>query len=364
MAAGQALLIDTSAAITLGDLQVQGRKDVTYTFSMHACKEVMDGLRVHLVLKFKYDADLIEPVFGAKKPADDYEKRYSEAHRLFPYCVFNSLSEEPVSWTYQNTNGRVYERIELIVTLTKLTFNRYFPQVLNVCYLKVGSDGTAKTGIVNLLPEMQKNGKPNIDVSAFSKETSEFQLDQADTRAFVMKTYVRDCQMNTMGNLSGIYTRVYAMFVFEDDNFQNRFRYTVLSLVIVNTLAILGMEETPTDAAKTGLGITFLEIGLLFSLPNQEMTTATMVIIAHTLYELFMTLAATVMLWMQQEDDSISIPVMKIVLASNAVATFVTLCFKYVEMSSFKKLKTGLVDSMHGDAGNAIGSFDNVDKIV
>ena len=63
------------------------RRNVVHSYSLHAATEVEGGLKLHLVLKFRYDEALIEEYFGATKPSKAVEKRYGDAHRLFPYCI-------------------------------------------------------------------------------------------------------------------------------------------------------------------------------------------------------------------------------------------------------------------------------------
>jgi len=152
------------------------RRNVVHSYSLHAATEVEGGLKLHLVLKFRYDEALIEEYFGATKPSKAVEKRYGDAHRLFPYCIFNSIEETNISWTYQNKDGKVYERIELFVTVTSVTYSRYHPHILKLLCLKVGSDGTAKTGAINLRPELDEAGRPNVDFGVFKKETSEYRI--------------------------------------------------------------------------------------------------------------------------------------------------------------------------------------------
>lgn len=153
------------------------RVNVEHAYSLHNMVEVEGGVRLHIVLKFKYDVENIETVFGASKPLADVQKLYGVAHRLFPYCIFNSIDEVPLSWTYQNNAGRVYERIEMLVTLTDVKYMRHYPFELRLLNIKVGSDGTAKTGRVNLLPEVKKGTtEPNVDFGVFTKATSALQI--------------------------------------------------------------------------------------------------------------------------------------------------------------------------------------------
>ena len=100
-------------------------------------RQVEGGIRLHLVLKFRYDEEIIEPVLYATKPARDYEKVYGSPVRIFPFCIFNSTEEVPISWTYQCRAGRVYERIEMYATVTMIRHDRFFPFELKLLALKV-----------------------------------------------------------------------------------------------------------------------------------------------------------------------------------------------------------------------------------
>jgi len=355
-------LLPSTEAITLQDLQKDGRFDVIFSYSLHACKDVCEGVRIHLVLKFKYDDTIIEPVLMVKKPDSQYEKRYGDAHRIFPYCIFNALAEEPVSWTYQNTNGRVYERIELYVLLTKLEFDRYYPQVLSVVCLKIGTDGTAKTGLVNLLPEMNvQTNEANVDVSCFKKETSDFTLDFTNPDNFTMKTYVRDLRQQTLGNLTGIYTRVYVTFVFEDTALFARFRSSILSCLILNTLAMVAMEESTDDASGVGLAIVFLTIGLLFCLPHgkEEFNTASVILIAHCLYELLVTCMIVFLIWADMWQSSNAV----YVVGLNLLVTLLTAIFKRVESNKYARLHASIGNIVQGGSG-LVGSFQQLDSLL
>lgn len=312
---------------------------------------------MHLVLKFKYDDTIIEEVLSSQKPTTNFEKRYGDSHRLFPYCLFNCLQEERISWTYQNNGGRVTERIELMVTLMKLSFSHYFPQVISVICLKVGTDGTGQTGRVNLLPEGSET--PIVDTSCFTKQTSEFYLNRSDPESFTMKTYVRDLRKDTLGNHQGIYTRVYTTMIFDHDDFQNRFRYTVLSVVMLNATALIGLESNPGVCAQNGLAVAFLTVGLLFSLPNSDLCTAAVVIVSHCLYEMLLTAVVTVDVW----KNGWSSRVWSGTLASNLVVTLATVLYKFAAMRRFSHLRRQITKAVRGGDG-IIGSFAEVDQFI
>lgn len=265
------------------------RKNVEHAFSLHNMVPAPGGIRLHMVLKFKYDEELIESCFGAKKPDLDVVKMYNSAHRLFPYCIFNSVEESPISWTYQNNGGRVYERIELIATVTSVQYMRYFPFVLKLLNLKVGSDGTGKTGTINLLPERKKGTDvPNVDFGVFTKETSAYRIarDGVETGDVICRMVVRDLSGDSLGNLAGIYTRVYTVFFFEAPWLETFCTYIVFSTLMVH-LTIFLPRLALGDLIGTALAIALTAVALLFVMPpSNEFTTAEIVVLLQALYVL------------------------------------------------------------------------------
>ncbi len=149
------------------------------------------------VLKFRYDASLIEKCFGGIRPDEDVVKEYHSARRLYPFCVFNSLDEVPLSWTYQRNpeTNQVYERAEYLMTVSSVSFLRYFPFELQLLNVKVGSDGTGKTGRVNLIPS------PSVDFGIFQKPTSDWCV--TDPKNAVCRMVVRNLSDKTLGNTAG-----------------------------------------------------------------------------------------------------------------------------------------------------------------
>ena len=265
-----------------------GRVNVNHSYSLHNMVEVEGGVRLHLVLKFKYDEDAIEKCFGAKKPEDDVVKLYSNAFRLFPYCLFNSVDETPLSWTYQNNNGRVYERIELLVTLTDVKYMRHYPFELRLLNLKVGSDGTAKTGLVNLLPEVKKGSfEPNVDFGVFKKKTSALQIGDDPVRNgnVICRMVMRDLTGEALGNMKGLYTRVYTVFFFVTPFWESLFQYIVLSTMLLHATMFLPLFSID-NAFGTMLAIVLTQVALLFSMPDTKgvFTTAETVVVAHAIY--------------------------------------------------------------------------------
>ena len=340
------------------------RINVEHAFSLHNMVEVEGGVRLHIVLKFKYDAEHIEPVFGATKPEQDVQKLYGEAHRLFPYCIFNSIDEVPLSWTYQNNAGRVYERIEMLVTLTDVKYMRHYPFELRLLSIKVGSDGTAKTGRVNLLPEVKKGTQePNVDFGVFKKKTSALQIsaDAVEKGDVICRMVMRDLQGDSLGNLNGLYTRVYTVFFFETPYWENLFKYIILSTLLLHTAMFLP-GEPPSTIVSTVLSIVLTEVALLFVMPETgDFTTAESVVVFHSMYMLILgyTIAAATML-----SGSSEAPVTPMTIVGvNVGITAVTLVYVMQQYAQFKKLvKT--IKAKFQSSHPLVGTYGQIDEQI
>ena len=360
---------DTPSRADAGEVSVEverllhnpARHEVRFAFSLHNATKTDEGFRFHCVLKFRYDVKLIGTCFGDERPEKNIEKRYGEPHRIFPYCIFNSLEEDPVSWTFQCDEGRVYERCELFCTLSDVTFHRYFPFSLRLVSLKVGTDGTAKTGLINLVPEMQPGTTvPNVDYGIFRKQTSEHRIAKPDDA--VMRMVVRDLSSVTEGNIAGIYTRCYATFFFEQKFSENLFKYIFISMLLLHTTYFLPLLEI-NDMVGTVITLVLTEVAFFFVLPEtQEYTTTELVIIAHTLYmlgELF------VLGFAQASGDAKLIEIIaRGTGPANAVATIATFLFVTVEYRSYRAMLRNIKSKFEPVALGFVAYYDQVDQLI
>lgn len=351
-------------ALIEGLLTSTSRVNVIHSYSLHNMAPVEGGIRFHLVLKFKYDDKHIESVFGAKKPKAAIEKRYGEAHRIFPYCIFNAIDEVPISWTYQNSGGRVYERIEMYATVTNVNYMRYFPFVFKVLNLKVGSDGTAKTGLVNLLPELKADGMtPNVDFGIFTKETSEFHIqpDGIEKGDVVCRMVVRDLSGDSLGNLSGIYTRVYTVFFFESEWAEDLLKYLLTSMLLVYMTVFLPFLKIQ-DLLATSLALILTEVALLFVMPpTMRFTTAETTIVIHMMYMFLLTFVIGLPLTCGVVVQPLRASM--VLFALNAIMTAVTAAWMVREWLAFNELKARVRQkfrSMH----KFVGTFKEIDEQI
>mmetsp|Transcript_1450 Transcript_1450/g.3679 ORF Transcript_1450/g.3679 Transcript_1450/m.3679 type:complete len:383 (+) Transcript_1450:121-1269(+) len=352
------------------------RRDVIFGFSFHNASVDHDNATVamHLVFKFRYDDSIIEDILGAEKPAKSLERRYGEAHRIFPYCIFNSVSEEPISWAYQNEGGRVYERIELFATLTMVKYLRYFPFQLLLLPLKVGTDGMAKTGLINLKPETRAGSDaPNVDFGIFTKATSALSIRGDTAKAMndqvMCRMFVRDLSRKSMGNVAGTYTRVYTVFFFQAPFFEtlsNLLKYVIVSTVMLNlTSFVLSSAEAILSAV---LAISLADIALLFTLPKHTTAiTAERVVICHVLYELMLAIVLLASYywrgWWHDEVKRLSGADYGSVFYANVAATVLTVGFVLREWHCYRQLVQTIKQKFHPVHGQ-VGAFDEVDREI
>ena len=343
------------------------RKKVEHAFSLHNMKSDGAGrMKLHLVLKFRYHESLIKEFFGAKKPKEKIQKRYGTAYRLFPYCIFNSIEETPISWTYQEDDqGEVYERIELFVTVTYVQYMRCYPFVLKLLNLKVGTDGTAKTGDINLLPKLKKDGKPDVDFGVFTKETSEYRIspDGIDTGDVICRMVVRDLTENTLGNLSGIYTRVYTVFVFEALWLENFSKYIVLPTIMMHLTVFLPKVKL-ASTVSTVLAVALTEVALLFVMPpTDELTTAERVIIVQVLYVISQAFVVGLVCDDETFGTSECAVQMWHMAIANMVTTVCTVAWCLREYRKYRRLVC-LIKDKFKSVHDYVGIFEDIDKQI
>ena len=347
------------------------RETVKFAFSLHNAKCVADGeFRLHYVLKFHYKESII-PLFGKNKPnydeltityakdgsKEEYLKVYGDPRRLFPYCLFNSLEEETLSWTFKCKNGMVDERIEILCTLSSVSYKRYYPFVLDLLCIKVGSDGTAQTGRLNLLPMTDSDGSVKADYGVFIKTTSNYRIKLDGNGnpiedSVICKMVARDLTTKTLGNHSGIYTRVYTTMFFDDISIESFCKFILLSIVLMNTTVFLP-EMDIEDNFSAVLTIVLTEVALLFVLPeSSDFTTAESVIVGHSMYMI------AILFGIHLRNMSV-----EAVLICNAVVTVLTIIFTVCEYRNFVDL-VARIKSKFKEGTKLVGNYSEIDKEI
>lgn len=346
-----------------------GRKEVLHSFSIHSVHDEPGCVTLRLVLKFKYHESIIEDAFGCAKPDASIVKEYGTARRLFPYCIFNATGETPVSWTYQNVGGQVMERIELFASVTFVCYNRYYPFCLTVLPLKIGTDGTAKTGLINLRPETKPGSEiPNVDFDIFTKETSKLSVGDRETALqnnVICGMFVRDLSSNTLGNVAGIYTRVYTVFFFESAPADSLLKYVVVSSLLMCLTSFLPLMDIG-DIFSTGLTCALAQVALLFTIDVDGLCTAELIIIAQIAYELLMVVALAIMHRAGfLEDGDVgegAVDTADLCMKLTGVVCAVTSIVVLKDYCAYRRLVTSIKSKF--EHGKGVGSFTDVDKLI
>lgn len=268
-------------------LENPDRREVNFSFGILTMRQVGNGMQLHVEMNFRYESDLIEAYFGAKKPADDFVREYGTNTRLFPFMLFNSVEEVPILWAYQNDNGKVVERVELIITVTFVDFRRYYPFELKLLAIKVGTDGMGKTGLINIVPEVKKGtvAVPDIDLSFATKSTSDFHLDERDiSQKVVCAMVIRDLKDVPVGNLAGIYTRSYTVLFFDSNPTINLISYVIIPVSLTQLCTFYSLMDLG-DLMATLLAVVLALVALLFVMPHAgQITLATEIICSQIVY--------------------------------------------------------------------------------
>lgn len=326
--------------------------EVEYGFSIHAVAKVDGGVRLHLVLKFHYRESLISK-FGAVKPGVPTEKSYQSSQRLFPYCIFNAIDEIPISWTYQNTDGMVRERIELYTTVTLIRFMRYFPFVLNLLTLKLGTDGTADTKHINLKPKRRED----FDITVFTRDTAEFKLrDAIQSDDFMVLPLARDLTVDPRGNFSGHYMRVYSVFFFHADWKEDLFKFIVLS-TFLSSFSIWVPRMEIGDGAATSLAIILAQVALIWVMPpTAEFTTSELIIACQIYFTMFLYIVVRHRQFSGDEEGFIED--LTPLIVATALLAVVTTTWTLTADRSYKRLLNSIKAAMNSK------DFDRIDAKI
>lgn len=274
------------------------RYDVDFATSFHTWAAVEEGVKMHMVLKFYYSLDLL-PFIGIDKSEIDaahdgesgtvIRRGRGGCGAWFPYCFFNALSEEHISWSIQKSkDGRsLYERIEMYATVAMSCFADNFPFVLRILPIKIGVDGLAETHRINLKPKMSSNGQPDWNIQLFLRKTSEFQL-MSTHDAYAMMLASADSDEIQSGRF---FTRGYQLFFFNCATGENLLKFIGISTCIFFLFSFYPAyamidEETYTVEGLVGAASTAVlaDVALLFVVPDEGgFTVAEKVIVLHCL---------------------------------------------------------------------------------
>ena len=239
---------------------------------------------------------------------------------------------------------------------------------------QVGSDGTAETGRVNLLPEFKKGVKgsvPNVYIGVFTKRMSPLHVNEGalDRNDVVCRTVFRDLQKDTLGNVAGNYTRVYTVFFFESYAFENIFKFVVVSTLLLQVSLFYPAFEIDAIVSSL-LAVVLTEVALLFTMPQEGVfSTAEAILVGHIIYEVSLTFSVAVPQtynehFLNQTRDA---PERQAEMATiawyNVVATLLTGLFLLVEYLRFKTLVRGIKRCFLTEH-EFVGSYEAIDKQI
>ena len=343
-------------------LQDWQRKDVYHDISLHNMYSVDGCIQLHLVLKFRYNESCIK-LFGGTKPENNFKKTYGDADRLFPYCIFNSIGEETISWTYENKKGEVYERVELMCTVTSVQYMRYYPFVIRVLCLKVGTDGTAQTGMINLLPKLKKDEKgklkkhdggnvPDVDIGVFKKVTSAYRIAKVPAKNGEKAADDVACRMvvrQLVGDSANIYPRIYTAMFFMTPWLENFATFIIFSTIMLHLTMFLPKFELDAIIG-TVLAVALTEVALLFVMPNtDEFTTAETVVVVQALYVIIQAFVVGLVCDDGISETEVCVIQMWHILIANTVVTVCTAAWCVYEYRSYKRLVKKIKSKFIGD---------------
>lgn len=303
-AALQAAAADEQALVKA--LDGEDRRWVSFQSTIHYVRQVTEGLQVNLSLKFTYDRELITEIFGRDATQIDWQARSVEGGSIIPYMIVNAMDTNQVSWSGREFSEevknerrgdepvqvqRVEERIGLVVILSSVSYNRYFPWELLLMFLTIQMDGTRGSKRVNLMPHGE-----GCRAGFFSKETSPLTLADRE-RDSTCRMYLRDArstqererdQRNNTGEPK-LETSVVISFLFRSDGWENLWKYIGVSCC-VGLLALFLPAMEINDMVQTALAMILAIVGLLYVMPsNDEFTTAERVLTAQIIGVVFMT---------------------------------------------------------------------------
>mmetsp|Transcript_23675 Transcript_23675/g.57344 ORF Transcript_23675/g.57344 Transcript_23675/m.57344 type:complete len:638 (-) Transcript_23675:673-2586(-) len=174
---------------------------VEYSISIESMSSIDDdnrGITFRVALDFWYDTDILR-LFATEDAHDivdniiDRAERqategnlwhhktkqtWGEEARIFPFKIFNAISEEPISWMIEvmprmSRKGiplsksqrfkyaNIHEHVELFATLPFELNREEYPFVLRMVTFEIGVNGSMQSNLVNLFLKERPNGCRN-----------------------------------------------------------------------------------------------------------------------------------------------------------------------------------------------------------
>ena len=171
---------------------------------------------------------------------------------------------------------------------------------------------------------------------------------------------MRDLQGDSLGNLQGLYTRVYTVFFFETPYWENLFKYIILSTLLLHTAMFLPLLDL-ASMVGTVLSIVLTEVALLFVMPHTtEFTTAESVVVAHSVYMLILGYSVGV----TQLDGSATVPISSMtVVAIDCAITALTTGYVLHQFAKYKAM-VRTIKAKFQSSHPLVGTYGEIDSQI
>lgn len=281
---GEELTNDASGEWRLGHflpqhLTGEERVDVEVAIVVSYAHPVPDGLRLRLVIKFWYGKEALDyfDIPEEQKPTVfpfRIRRIYGECWRWVPFSLPGQFDELNLNWSVKaDEAGRIYERLELISSHSLIEYNKYFPFIAKTLAIKFALDGTGRCEDVNLIPKLKKKGgryctedggkyTPDIEITAFSKETSPETLDE-DNLFVSMMVRTQDAT-----GVTGQFTRIYYVALFYDTWCGNMIKYLGVNSLLLAVVPFAAGDADVIDSLSVITTLALAMTALLFILPK------------------------------------------------------------------------------------------------
>ena len=249
--------------------------------------------------------------------------------------------------------------------MTECRFDRYYPHILNLIHFQIGTDGTRRSELINLVPKPQSasNPTPALDLGVFMRDTSVFTIQEnkdgelqhevnalhsdvfCKTVVVTSKESVDFDQTAELSTGEEVSTRIYLCLFFESvwPAAMDIFRFMVVSSILVSlTMFTRDMELDDFFAANSALILT--DVALLLTLEkSDQLTTTERVLVLHVLSMLVVTIFEA----SAQTGDPIADDFDAVIFVS--VMLCITVIYVLWEWSCYRRLVSNLKRGFYND---------------
>ena len=361
------------------------RVDIEVSFVMGGVHPVPNGLRVYMVMKFRYGKEVLDylPIPANERPTQfpfDLKKYYHNCSRWVPWCFVGCFDEQHINWSVKiDQYGNCYERLEFYASFTLINHDIYFPFTLKALSFRISLDGTGRSGDINLIPLLKKNKdgefltltggcyEPNVEYQVFTKPTSVESVEDVSKDAFT-RMMVRN--QSGMSGTTGTYTRVYAVLLFESNWLEDFLKFIGLSGAMLFIIPF-SLGDSLVDGEDSAVGIldtfgvtttlSLTQAALLFILPDTGGFTTTESVIVFQILSIFVLSFIVGMGGFGDMGKSVpSYSALGYVTSVNGISIAWTLVARH----RYQKLVAKIRDALRFKGAHHVVDFDEVEKLI